>query len=252
MSLAHATSQMSVQFVRRAELHHEADGPRRGDAHAAFISADAAGHLSFEPLVMCARGTMMPGEGFDMHPHAGVDNVLLILSGRVHHRGSDGSDWILEPGDVFVMSAGTGGEHAESVYGEQPVQAVVIHLRTAGSDAPCHFARAHATRSRSNAWEVRAGQNPSSKSGLALRCNAAVSTASLWAGAELSHEIVPGRRAYLVTLEGEAEVAGDTLREGDRLLAHTPGVLAIRTARAAQVLLIDLAQPDTVDPSAAI
>jgi redox-sensitive bicupin YhaK (pirin superfamily) len=54
-----------------------------------------------------------PGEGFPTHPHNDMEIISIPLEGSIVHRDSMKHDEVLRPGDVQVMSAGTGLTHSE-------------------------------------------------------------------------------------------------------------------------------------------
>jgi redox-sensitive bicupin YhaK (pirin superfamily) len=47
------------------------------------------------------------------HPHTGLQTVSWLLNGEVHHRDSLGSDAVVLPGELNVMTAGAGIAHSE-------------------------------------------------------------------------------------------------------------------------------------------
>ncbi len=54
-----------------------------------------------------------PGMAVPPHPHIGLQTVSWILEGEVHHRDSLGSDVVIHPGDLGLMTAGEGIAHSE-------------------------------------------------------------------------------------------------------------------------------------------
>ncbi len=55
------------------------------------------------------------------HPHTGLQTVTWPLAGQVHHRDSLGSDVLLRPGELNLMTSGDGISHSELSVGEQPL-----------------------------------------------------------------------------------------------------------------------------------
>ena len=55
------------------------------------------------------------------HPHTGLQTVTWPLSGEVRHRDSLGSDVVLRPGELNLMTAGDGVAHSEFSVGEPHV-----------------------------------------------------------------------------------------------------------------------------------
>ncbi len=63
-----------------------------------------------------------PGMQVPPHPHIGLQTVSWLLEGEVHHRDSLGSDRVIHPGDLGLMTAGGGIAHSEvSPHGHGPV-----------------------------------------------------------------------------------------------------------------------------------
>jgi quercetin 2,3-dioxygenase len=54
-----------------------------------------------------------PGMQVPPHPHIGLQTVSWLLTGEVHHRDSLGSDQLIRPGELGLMTAGAAIAHAE-------------------------------------------------------------------------------------------------------------------------------------------
>lgn len=70
-------------------------------------------NLGFGLLVSHNDDLLAPGAGYPDHPHQEIEVVTWVLSGALAHRDSVGSSGVLMPGEVQVMSAGTGVVHSE-------------------------------------------------------------------------------------------------------------------------------------------
>lgn len=66
----------------------------------------------------------LTGQGIDVrpHPHIGLATVTYLLSGKIHHRDSLGTDQWIEPGAVNWMVAGNGITHSERMDGDYRTQ----------------------------------------------------------------------------------------------------------------------------------
>lgn len=53
------------------------------------------------------------GNGFGRHPHDNMEIVSIPLEGALAHQDSMGNSGTIEPGEIQVMSAGTGIQHSE-------------------------------------------------------------------------------------------------------------------------------------------
>ena len=54
-----------------------------------------------------------PGMQVPPHPHTGLQTVSWLLDGEVHHRDSLGSDALIRPGELALMTAGAAIAHSE-------------------------------------------------------------------------------------------------------------------------------------------
>ena len=69
--------------------------------------------MNFGMLRVLNDDIVAPGEGFGTHPHNNMEIISIPLEGEIMHRDSMGHEQGLRPGDVQVMSAGTGLTHSE-------------------------------------------------------------------------------------------------------------------------------------------
>ncbi|MGH3494848.1 MAG: pirin family protein [Sciscionella sp.] len=95
-------------------------------------------------------GNVADGPGMQVapHPHCGLQTVSWLLDGQVHHRDSIGSDQLIRPGELGLMTSGQGLAHAERSPVPHPGLLHGVQLWVALPDR----ARAVAT-----AWEHHAG-----------------------------------------------------------------------------------------------
>lgn len=56
---------------------------------------------------------VLPGSGFDTHPHRDMEIVTWVLQGSLVHQDSEGNTGVIYPGLAQRMSAGTGILHSE-------------------------------------------------------------------------------------------------------------------------------------------
>src|SRR5579871_4521371 len=75
---------------------------------------------------------VLPGRGFETHPHRDMEIVTWVLQGSLVHQDSEGNKGVIYPGLAQRMSAGTGILHSEKndAYRIEPDR---------DSDTPVHF-----------------------------------------------------------------------------------------------------------------
>ncbi|GAA2108179.1 pirin-like bicupin family protein [Microlunatus panaciterrae] len=64
-------------------------------------------------LLVSNDDIVLPGAGFDTHPHADAEIVTWVLSGSLVHQDSQGNHGVIYPGLAQRMSAGAGILHSE-------------------------------------------------------------------------------------------------------------------------------------------
>lgn len=70
--------------------------------------------VNFGALRVLNDDIIAPKMGFGTHPHDNMEIITIPLSGVLKHRDNMGEEWIpVTPGEVQVMSAGTGVQHSE-------------------------------------------------------------------------------------------------------------------------------------------
>lgn len=69
--------------------------------------------VHFGVLRVLNDDTVLPTEGFGMHPHRNMEVVSIPLKGYLRHGDSIDNEETITPGDVQVMSTGTGIFHKE-------------------------------------------------------------------------------------------------------------------------------------------
>jgi redox-sensitive bicupin YhaK (pirin superfamily) len=157
------------------------------------------------------------------HPHIGLQTVTWLLAGEVRHTDSLGSDQVIRPGQLNLMTAGRGIAHAEQTVAGHRGLNHAIQLWVAQPDA---------TRGGAPAFEHHA-----SLPRVELTTGTATVLVGTWAGAEsparhdtelVGVELTLGRGEAVVPLESSFEHAivvleGAVLVDGQRV---EPGALA--------------------------
>ncbi|MEW4570308.1 pirin family protein [Tautonia sp. JC769] len=199
-------------------------------------------HMGFRALRVINEDRVAPGRGFGTHPHNDMEIVTYVLSGALEHRDSLGTGSVIRPGELQRMTAGTGITHSEF----NPSDAEPVHLyqiwllpEREGLE-PSYEQRAFPEEERRNRLRLVASPDGGNGS-LTIGQDARLYLATLDGGRVVSHELAPGRHAWLQVLRGGVDLNGVGLEAGDgAAMGEEPG-LAIRADGPSEVLLFDLA-----------
>jgi redox-sensitive bicupin YhaK (pirin superfamily) len=199
-------------------------------------------HMGFGPLRVINEDRIQPGTGFGTHGHRDMEIISYVLEGALAHKDNMGNGSTIVPGDVQRMSAGKGVLHSEFNHSRDGIThflQIWIEPNVAGltpSYEQKHFDAA-ATRGR-----LRLVASPDGREGSVTVHQDACLYAAILDGAErATHELAPGRRAYVHVARGKVTVNSQLLDAGDALKASKIEEIVLERGENAEVLLFDLA-----------
>lgn len=198
--------------------------------------------MGFSDLRVINEDVVAPGAGFGTHPHRDMEILSIVLEGALAHRDSLGSHGVLRPGEVQVMSAGTGVEHSEFNASESdPVHFLQIWIETAQRGAtPRYDQKAFDTSARRGALQLVASPDGADGS-LIIGQDARLYRATLDEGSSVQHAIAPRRRAWVHVVHGRVTIDGQSFETGDGIAVEGIDMVTIDgAADGSQVLVFDL------------
>ncbi len=170
-------------------------------------------HMGVSALRVINEDKVTPGAGFGEHGHRDMEIISVVLQGEIAHKDSTGTVAYLRPGEVQLMSAGSGIQHSE--------------FNASNTDA-LHFLQiwiepnvtGQAPRYQQQAFEQREGLTllasaDGADGSMVLRQNASVWQLVLPAHGEQVLSLAKSRTGYLHLVDGELLVAGKQLAAGD-------------------------------------
>jgi redox-sensitive bicupin YhaK (pirin superfamily) len=179
-----------------------------------------------------------PKSGFPPHPHRDMEIVTYVRTGAITHKDSMGNEGRTGAGDVQVMSAGTGVQHAEYNLEDETTTLFQIWIETDQPTAPPSWgAKRFPKDAREGSFEVLASGN-GDEGALRINADARVLGATVQAGQSIAIDADPERHLYLVP-SGRVRVNGVEAGPRDGVAITGESQLKIEVEDDSELVLVD-------------
>jgi redox-sensitive bicupin YhaK (pirin superfamily) len=196
-------------------------------------------HMGFGPLRVINDDVVAAGRGFGTHPHRDMEILTWVLDGALQHRDSLGTGSVIRPGDVQIMSAGTGIEHSEfNPSPVEPVRLLQIWILPERRGLRPRYDQKVVPLGASVLRQI-AAREPEAGAVRVFQ-DASVHAARLGAGQRVEHALRPGRVAWVQVARGAVRLDEAALHEGDGAAVTGQDRLAVQADGDAEVLVFDL------------
>ena len=197
-------------------------------------------HMGYRSLRVINDDKVAPGAGFGTHPHRDMEIITYVLNGALEHKDSMGNGRIIKPGEVQYMAAGTGVQHSEfNPSDKDPVHLLQIWIMPDRKGAKPNYAEKSLAKAAPGKWHLAVSKTGRDGS-IAINQDAELHVAKLQPGDAVTHELRPGRHAWVHMAEGELAINGERLNGGDAMAVSDEGRIALVASKDSQVLLFDL------------
>ncbi|MCM2131945.1 pirin family protein [Larsenimonas rhizosphaerae] len=228
--------------------HRKAD--ERGHADHGWLNSyhtfSFAGYVDpnergFSNLLVINDDRVEAGKGFGTHPHRDMEIFSWVLNGELEHQDTLGNGAVIRPGDLQLMSAGTGVAHSEyNPSSRNGVHFLQVWITPNRIGQPPRYQQEYFSpekrRGRLQLILSPEGEAPA----LAIRQDVRV-YAGLFDGSEQATlTLAPHRYAYVHVARGRITLNGLALGEGDGVRVREEQVLSLENGHNAEVLVFDL------------
>lgn len=213
------------------------------DSHHTFSFADYydPGQMGFRSLRVINQDVIAPGEGFPTHPHHDMEIFSYILEGALVHKDSMGNGRQLTPGQIQLMSAGTGITHSEFNPSRIELASLLqIWIKPHTPGLKPSYTEWHPTPETENAAKVLVISPDGRDDSATIHQDADIYRIRLRSGESVSHDLRPRRGVWFQLIKGSVTINGELLAPGDAASTEEPGTLSIIAAEDAEALLFDL------------
>ena len=197
--------------------------------------------VGFSDLRVINEDRVAPGQGFGTHPHRDMEIFSYVLDGALAHSDSMGTGSKIVPGDVQLMSAGSGVTHSEfNGSDDAPVHFLQIWIMPDHSGGKPVYQQEHFSAADKRG-RLRLIISPDGRDGsLRIQQDTGV-YAGLFDGDESATlTLDKDRYAYVHVARGSVELNGVKLEAGDGVRLRKPEMLELTGGKGAEVLVFDL------------
>lgn len=233
---------MTEMNIRRADERGHADHGWLKSSHTfSFADYYDPAHMGFRTLRVINDDRVTPGQGFGAHPHRDMEIFSYVLEGALAHKDSMGNGRVLRPGQIQLMSAGRGVTHSEfNPSNTEPLHFLQIWIQPRERGLTPGYTEWHPKAEQADAPKVLVISPDGRDSSATIHQDADIYRIRLKPGQTVSHDLKPGRGAWLQIAEGALALNGVALGTGDSASTEEPGMLTLSATQPSEALLFDL------------
>ncbi len=230
-----------ISIHRLQDFGHIDHGWLNAYHHFSFGDYHDLNRMGFSALRVVNDDTIQAHEGFPLHSHHDMEIITYVRKGAISHKDSLGNKGKTIAGDVQVMSAGTGIEHAEYNHEDEVTQLFQIWIlpnqksvqpRWETRQFPQQYAQ-----DQLNLLVSGRDQDQAEKP-LFIHQDAAIYASKIRAGDTIEHSLK--HPAYVILATGRAHLNGETLQARDAAEVRDESKLKIEAQEDTELLLIEL------------
>lgn len=210
--------------------------------HFSFSGYHDAGRMGWGALRVWNDDAIQANTGFPPHSHADMEIITYVRDGAITHQDNLGNRGRTEAGDVQVMSAGSGIQHAEYNLEAQTTRIFQIWIiPDQRGGAPTWGAKPFPRDDRAGRFVVLASGIAGDDDALPIRADARVLGLTLAVGKSAEYDFDGERYGYLVPAKGAVEVNGVAVNARDGAAIRGEARIRVTATQDAEVVLVDTA-----------
>jgi quercetin 2,3-dioxygenase len=228
--------------IRKSHARGQADhGWLKSQFSFSFADYYDPEHMGFRCLRVINEDWIAPGGGFPTHPHRDMEIFTVLVQGTLEHRDSMGNGRQLQPGQIQLMSAGSGVTHSEfNPSADEPAHLLQVWILPRTKNlTPCY-----------TEWQPSSAQPAEPKTliisgdgrdgAATIHQSADIYRLTLSRGESVSHTVSPGRAVWIQCIQGSARCEDTPMERGDAVYTEDEGRLTLTASSPLDALLFDL------------
>ena len=200
-------------------------------------------HMAFRVLRVINQDLVAAGAGFPTHGHKDMEIFSYVLEGTIAHRDSLGNNAELKPGQIQVMSAGSGVKHSEFNPSKSEVlRFIQVWIMPKANGLAPRYSEWKPTPEMQSAAKVLIISEDGREQSAKVYQDVSVYRLKLCAKQKIEHALKQGRGLWLQVISGSVNIAQDSLSAGDGWSTEQSGQWQFEALDdSVEALLFDLA-----------
>lgn len=200
--------------------------------------------IQFGALRVLNDDTIAAKMGFGTHPHDNMEIITIPLSGVLKHRDNIHEDWqSVLPGEVQVMSAGTGVQHSE-INGSEDQSLTLFQIWIIPNQrnvTPRYGQKSFHPEDRKNKLQTLVTSDNLDNESLKIHQDAVLSRIDLDKKQSFEYHLKSKHHGvYVMIIGGEVMIDNETLQTRDALGISETDRFSIRATENSEVLFIEV------------
>ncbi|MFT5050875.1 MAG: redox-sensitive bicupin YhaK (pirin superfamily) [Chlamydiales bacterium] len=213
------------------------------DAHYtfSFASYHDPDFMGFSKLRVLNQDLVQPGQGFPKHGHKDMEIITYVLEGVLEHEDGLGNGSQIRPGEVQLMSAGTGITHSEANGSETSyLHLLQMWVLPAEQGTPPRYdQRKFSEAERQDRLRLVVSPDGAQDS-LVIGQDVCLHVGTLAPESVIEFHPPEGRTGWLHVARGEVVLNGHFLSQGDGAAIRNEPMLKFEGRKDAELVLFDL------------
>jgi quercetin 2,3-dioxygenase len=207
-----------------------------------FGSFQDADRMGFRALRVINDDRVVPGAGFATHGHRDMEILTYVLEGQLAHKDSLGNGSTILPGDVQIMSAGTGIQHSEfNASLDNQVHFLQVWMLPDTNNLTPRYEQINFGLAQTQGQLKLVGSKDGRDGSVTIHQDLNLYVSVLSSGDRIAYQIPEDRCAWVQVASGTINLNGAVLRAGDGVQISIPELLEFTTDANAEILIFDLA-----------
>lgn len=208
-----------------------------------FASYYNPDRMHFGALRVLNDDIIAAGMGFGTHPHDNMEIITIVLDGELAHRDSMGNGSVIRPGEVQVMSAGTGIQHSEFNNSDnQEASLLQIWVFPDKKNVEPRYGQAKfPSEEMTGKWRTIVSPDGQDES-LWIHQQAWFSLGIFDAGTSVNYSLKkPGNCIYLFLISGELQIAQELISSRDAVGINEPdNSVLLSVQKESKILILEI------------